>query len=267
MAPSVYVFPVRVLRWLQRSRSVQFGDLLLPPPSLRLGGKHFRDDAAFVESGRHDVRKIASALGANASSSILDLGCGVGRLPIGLLAEFGGLTDYVGADVNGVSVEWCKKHLEANYSNVRFTHLDVANARYNKRGRPIDDSFQLPWVSERFDIIFLYSVFSHMQSDDLRAYLREFRRLLRPGGGVFLTAFVEGGVPDMEVNPSDYGSLRWKGPLHCVRFSIEFFTGLVQEAGLVISHIDPGVETDGQSAIYLLRDAGGSLSVAPQPED
>jgi SAM-dependent methyltransferase len=256
MALSVDSPPLRWVRRLQLTRAVRFDGLLLPPRSLRLGGEHFRDDRAFVESGREDVRKLVGAFGIGASSSILDLGCGVGRLPIGMLAEFGEVGDYAGADVNRSSVEWCRRHLEAHHRGLSFTHLDVANERYNRRGRPVDGSFRLPWDSSRFDAIFLYSVFSHMCSDDVRAYLREFARLLRPGGGVFLTAFVEEGVPEEEVNPSDYGPLRWAGALHCVRFSLDFFTVMVEEAGLSMTRRDHGAETDGQSAIYL-RAGGG----------
>ena len=251
MASALLSLPLRAVRRLQRSRAVSHGDLLLPPPSIRLGGAHFRQDRAFVESGRADVRKLRSAFGLDASSSILDLGCGVGRLPIGLLAELGEPADYVGADVDETSVEWCRRHVEAHHPGARFVLLDVANARYNRRGRPIGEGFRLPWEDGRFDVIFLYSVFSHMQSADVGAYLREFRRLLRPDGGVFLTAFVEDGVPDEQVNPPDYGPLGWSGALHCVRFSREFFQRTVAAAGLSIAQLDHGVETDRQSAIYL----------------
>jgi SAM-dependent methyltransferase len=251
MASSLLALPVRISRRLQRSRAVELGDLLLPPSGLRLGGAHFRDDRAFVESGRRDVLKLRDAFGLEPSSSVLDIGCGVGRLPIGLLAELGEPADYVGADVDSTSVSWCRKHIEAHHPGARFVRLNVANARYNRRGRPIDEGFRLPWDSTRFDVIFLYSVFSHMRSKDVRAHLHEFRRLLEPGGGVFLTAFVETGVPDEEVNPSDYGPLHWRGALHCVRYSAERFERMVDEAGLSIARSEHGTETDGQSAFYL----------------
>lgn len=67
---------------------------------------------------------------------------------------------------------------------------------------------------------------------------------------MFLTAFVEEDVSDMEVNPPGYGPLRWSGALHCVRFSLDFFNRMVAEAGLSIVKNDHGGETDGQSAIY-----------------
>jgi len=179
------------------------------------------------------------------------MGCGVGRLPIGFLAEFGELPDYVGADIDRSSLHWCRKHIEASHPRARFVGLDVANARYNRGGKPIDDAFRLPWEPARFDAVFLYSVFSHMEADDIRTYLHEFRRLLRPGGGVFLTAFVEDGAPDVEVNPAGYGPLRWRGALHCVRYSAELFDDMVGQAGFSIVRADRGTETDGQSALYL----------------
>lgn len=218
---------------------------------MRLGGAHFRDDAVFVESGREDARKLARQLGVDASTSVLDIGCGVGRLAIGLIAEFGEPSKYVGVDVNRTSVEWCQRNLQSRHPNLRFVHLDVANERYNRGGRPIDEAFSLPFETDRFDAIFLYSVFSHMETEDVSAYLREFRRLLRPEGGVFLTAFVEEGVPMMELNPEGYGPLRWTGPLHCVRFSRQHFGAMVAEAGLAVTDFEHGVETDGQSAICL----------------
>lgn len=245
--------PVKTLRRLQRSRAVEFGDLLLPPSLLRLGGANFRDDEVFVESGRADAQNLRTAFEVDASSSILDIGCGVGRLPIGLLAEFGEFTGYTGVDVDATSIHWCRTHIEARHPGMRFVHLDVANPRYNRNGQPITDAFRLPWESDEFDAIFLYSVFSHMEKDDVCAYLKEFRRVLRPQGGVFLTAFVESGVSDVAVNPPDYGPLRWRGALHCVRYSDSFFERLAGESGLEIVAEDHGTETDGQSAIYLRR--------------
>lgn len=90
-----------------------------------------------------------------------------------------------------------------------------------------------------------------MTSQDVRTYLKEFRRLLVPGGIVFLTAFVESGVPEITVNPSEY-QRAWQGALHCVRYEQQFFEGLVVAAGLKVHRFDYGRETDGQSAYYLI---------------
>jgi hypothetical protein len=91
-----------------------------------------------------------------------------------------------------------------------------------------------------------------MLQDDVGVYLAEFSRLLRSDGKVFLTAFLEEGVPDAMENPPNY-RMKWNGPLHCVRFNMSFFTRLVRDAGLRVSEFEYGRETDGQSAVYLSR--------------
>jgi SAM-dependent methyltransferase len=236
---------------LRTPGAVSYHGQLLPPASIRLGGEHFQDDGVFLETGRADAKKLHDEFEISASSAILDVGCGVGRLAIGLLAEFGELSHYTGVDVAEPSVRWCQKHIEAHHEGTKFIHLDVANARYSRRGKPIDKSFRLPFANASADVIYLYSVFSHMETEDVASYLQEFARLLTPTGGIFLTAFVEDDVEDMAVNPDGYGSLKWEGPLHCVRFNRGFFLALVEQGGLSVSRLDHGTETDGQSAIYL----------------
>lgn len=231
--------------------ATRHGDLLLPPARLRQGGVHFEDDRAFLVGGCRDVEKVDAAFGLVSSSSLLDVGCGVGRLAIGLLAKSLDVSEYVGVDVDRRSIRWCRRYLQSTQPKFRFEHLDVANARYNRRGARLSQSFRLPLETGRFDVIYLYSVFSHMEAPDVQLYLREFRRLLKPTGGVYLTAFLEEGVPDIEVNPRGYGPLSWEGPLHCVRYSVDFFTEMTEKAELAISRIDPGAETDGQTAVCL----------------
>jgi len=81
-------------------------------------------------------------------------------------------------------------------------------------------------------------------------YLRDFKRILADSGKVFLTAFIENNVPDMTINPQDY-IMTWEGPLHCVRYSKDFFESLISEVGFVIEKISQKKETDGQAALYL----------------
>jgi ubiquinone/menaquinone biosynthesis C-methylase UbiE len=158
----------------------------LPPASIRLGGHNFEQDRDFLQSAVRDVERLEETVGVTRGSPILDVGCGVGRLPIGLRARFQSLSNYTGVDVDAGSIAWCRKHITGD--RVSFIHLDMANDRYNPKGSAIDDLFRLPLPDSSFDAIHLYSVFSHMETNDVVAYLREFRRLLTPdsvrrGGG------------------------------------------------------------------------------------
>ncbi len=231
--------------------AVAHGDLLLPPPALRPAGSHFQDDTAFLDAARRDVGKLREAFGVTTDTRLLDIGSGVGRLAIGLLDQVGEMRAYDGVDVAERSVRWCRRHITRHHPGMRFTHLPVANARYQPDGTPIGEGFALPFEARSADVVFLYSVFSHMTAADVRIYLEEIRRVLVPGGGVFLTAFVEDGVEDVAVNPPGYGPIPWEGALHCVRFGRPYFEGMVRAAGLGVDRVEHGTETDGQSAFYL----------------
>lgn len=222
----------------------------LPARHLRFGGAHFRTEAQFLASARAEADRLINHCGLQRRSRVLDVGCGVGRLAIGIVDRVGEIARYCGVDVHAAAIRWCENYLASAHPTCTFTYLDLSNPRYNPTGRPLGKHFQFPFGDQSFDIIYLYSVFSHMMVRDVCAYLREFRRLLAANGVVFLTAFVEPGVPEMMVNPSGYRRA-WQGVLHCVRYEQRFFEGLVAAAGLKVHRFDYGQETDGQSAYYL----------------
>jgi ubiquinone/menaquinone biosynthesis C-methylase UbiE len=218
---------------------------------MRFGGVHFLDDEAFLAAGEADARRLMEWCGLTKDRTVLDIGCGTGRLPIGILSTLKSIRSYYGVDVSEAAVDWCSRHITPDHPSCRFLRINAKNERYNPRGEDIGDAFRLPFPPASFDIIHLYSVFSHMRSKDIRAYLREFTQLLKPSGSIFLTAFVADGVPDEGENPPDMQK-EWKGALHCVRFSRPFFTRLIADAGFTITRESLGTETDGQSA-FLLR--------------
>lgn len=225
----------------------------VPPSSIRLGGHNFSADRDFLDSARSEAKRLAQEFGADPSTRILEIGCGVGRLPIGLGAIGLRSSNYTGVDVDQGSVLWCRRNVDLD--GAEFVHLNLANARYNPGGKEIDDRLRLPFEDGSTDVIYLYSVFSHMEGDDVQAYLNEFSRILGRDGRVFLTAFLEEGVEPVSVNPEGYGEFpgEWSGELHCVRFSRDYFQSMVDAAGLSILRLDQGQETDGQTGVYLGR--------------
>jgi SAM-dependent methyltransferase len=52
------------------------------------------------------------------------------------------------------------------------------------------DSYVFPYTDGAFDAVFLVSVFTHMLTGDVRNYIREIGRMLRPNGVCMLTAFL-----------------------------------------------------------------------------
>ncbi|MGE0864728.1 MAG: class I SAM-dependent methyltransferase [Vicinamibacterales bacterium] len=225
---------------------------LLPAQHLRLCGQEFRDHAYFLQSARDEANRLVTHCGLTPDSALLDVGCGFGRLAIGVLDRVGAIRSYCGVDVSAAAVAWCRRHLGSGQPSFQFTRLDVRNERYNPGGEAITGAFRLPFADAAFDIAYAYSVFSHMELGDIDRYLSELRRVVRPGGRVFVTLFVADAVPEVTINPAS-GVLAWQGPLHCVRYQRAFIETRIGNAGFAITQVAEGVETDGQSGYYLQR--------------
>lgn len=229
---------------------VMYKNSVLPAKQLRFGGSEFKDDEYFLASARYEANRLKLNMGGTLHSQILDIGCGVGRLAIGILSGLGESTYYRGVDIIKGSIDWCTMYITKYHPGFRFFRLDVHNKRYNPSGKKLDDSFRFPFEDQNFDIIYLYSVFSHMTAEDIQIYLREFKRLIKPSGRIFATAFLEDNVPDVEINPQNYRTA-WSGALHCVRYNKQFFEALLNQYDFYIDHFEYGQETDGQSAVYI----------------
>ncbi|HUP45467.1 MAG TPA: methyltransferase domain-containing protein [Thermoanaerobaculia bacterium] len=223
---------------------------VLPARYLRLCGTEFRDDAYFLDSARREADRL-TRIGLTSDGAVLDVGCGFGRLAIGLADRLPDLRRYEGIDVSVAAVRWCRRHVGRRHPNFRFTHLDLQNARYNPGGRSMSEGFRLPFGDGDFDVAYLYSVFSHMEWPDVRAYVGELHRTVKAGGRVFLTMYAAEGSADVTVNPTD-SDRTWTGPLHCVRYRRDFIERHFGQAGFDIDEVSHGTETDGQSG-YVLR--------------
>jgi cyclopropane fatty-acyl-phospholipid synthase-like methyltransferase len=219
----------------------------LPPSKYRMGGKHFKNDAAFIKTAVRDVKRLEKCAGLTKDSRLLDWGCGAGRLAVGVREHLGRVADYHGVDVQPELIDWAQANLAG--PGYRFTCVDVSNERYNPDGTPTRTLAVEPGT---VDVFYAYSVFSHMNDEDTPAYLQLIREALAPGGRAFVTCFVEEDVPGWEENPEGYGPLEWKGRLHCTRFARWHFEDHVNGARLAVDRFEYGRETDGQS-LYVLR--------------
>jgi SAM-dependent methyltransferase len=237
---------------------IEVGKLRLPPKTLRWGGPRYADDDTYIRSAKSSVGSLGSLCHLVRESRVLDIGCGQGRLLTGILATLGGVREYVGLDVHKPSIDWASSVLAEPESTISFCHLPVLNERYNPRGITPLSGFAFPVPRNHFDVITLFSVFSHMKLADIRTYLGEIRNVLNPTGKVFCSIFAEYGVQDEEENPTDYHR-SWSGPLHCVRINRHRFEELVYASGLIIDYFRYRHTNDGQSSYVLSRADGPSF--------
>jgi SAM-dependent methyltransferase len=93
---------------------------------------------------------------------ILDAGCGTGAA-VAYLARFGAVT---GCDVSSLALEFCRAR--------GLTALGQASVT------------ALPFPAAAFDLVTSFDVLYHRAVGDYRVALRDFHRVLRPGGRVLL---------------------------------------------------------------------------------
>ncbi|MFC5526995.1 class I SAM-dependent methyltransferase [Rhodanobacter ginsengisoli] len=99
-------------------------------------------------------------------SSVLDFGCGCGRLA----RMFKGHPGYVaGCDIDHRHVEWCASAID---------HFD---ARLSKVKPPI------PFTTNEFEAVISISIFSHLNEKGQDEFLQELARVCKPDGRLFLT--------------------------------------------------------------------------------
>ncbi len=219
----------------------------LPPYELRAAGAIFKDDDTFRTFASDDVALIDRHVSL-AGKSVLDFGCGAGRFYFGLKGR-NEPRSYVGVDVRNDVIEWAKQHISTANGTFRFLHSDVQNERYNPRGSLHNDGWtQL--LLQPFDIIYSYSVLSHMTEPDATSVLALFSRIMRPESLAFITAFVGDQPENVTVNPPDAGVVI-HGPLHVVRYKREYFRRNLLHMFEIVAE-ERGAATDGQS-FYVLR--------------
>ena len=124
---------------------------------------------------------------------VLDVGCGFGRMAYTLAHYLAPSARYEGFDIIGQLIEWAQQSISTKFPNFTFRKADIFNKCYNPKGAFRAVNFRFPYKEESFDLIFLTSVFTHMQGAEVRHYLDEIRRVLRPGGKCLTTCFMLNG--------------------------------------------------------------------------
>ena len=235
-----------------RKNYVLYKGSMLPRPGDRLNGPDQEDNEFFLDSAIKEATRVITRLGCTQRDFLVDIGCGQGRLPIGLTLELADLR-YLGIDVSGSCIQWCKTHVESQHPSYRFQHVNLINARYNPSGYALDSDFHLPVPDGAADIVYMWGVVTNMEPEHLAIYANEISRMLRNGGKVFLTSNVEDNVPLVSINPENYMPWTYSGPLNIVRYERQYFLDVFQRAGLILTDFEYHSAGNCQSDLYFSK--------------
>lgn len=164
----------------------------LPPYSIRIRSNGIRNQFGgknFHRFGHRLAEHLKAFASLKSDSKVLEIGCGCGRTAIALTDTLDD-GNYVGMDIERISLKFCARNPLLSRKKFRFDLLDIQNDEYNPRGLHRADNYRFPYPADSFDVIFLASVFTHMLSSDVSNYIAEISRMLRPGGSCMLTLFL-----------------------------------------------------------------------------
>lgn len=143
----------------------------VPPKNLLLG--YSNDQEKYLQAGERDVDKmfeIIQSLGKALpdAAKILDFGCGSGRM-IRWIGKHTQNATIFGTDIDGNNIAWCRANLRPEITFMVNTTVP-----------------HLPFEDNLFDFIYSGSVFTHIE-DTTESWLAELRRVIKPGGFLYIT--------------------------------------------------------------------------------
>jgi SAM-dependent methyltransferase len=201
----------------------------------------------WFRSRRRVVRALLERADLGPSPRILDAGCGTGRN----LVEYATLGEVEGVDFSADAVEFCRLR---GLEGVRQAALE-----------------QLPFESDRFDLIVATDVIEHL--DDDRLALAELGRVAAPGGRLVLTVpaytWLWSRHDESLHHKRRYTATRMRAQLSAAgwtpRFATYFFTALLPGVAAVraFRRADGNGAGDGESDLSLTSPGVGRLLELP----
>ena len=161
--------------WIYLNRTAVFNDATLrryvspfPPRTLMQNTTGLTSESDFASHGADFWAALSQASPKPLSeyASILDFGCGCGRLA----RMFKGHPGHIaGCDIDHRHVEWCSEALG-------FMETKLSSVR-----PPI------PFADNEFEAVISISIFTHLNESSQDQFLQELARVCRPDGLLFLT--------------------------------------------------------------------------------
>ena len=193
------------------------------------------------KAGAAVVARMRSRVRIDASTDVLEIGCGVGRVGWALA---GMCRSWIGTDISRNMLEHASKRL-AGFDNVSFVELSKSGLQ------------EIPTAS--VDLVYCTNMLPHLSETDRWRYVSEAQRVLRPGGVLYIDTVALDSQEGWAMLENNF-RLRQAGsrpPYEPLPSTDEEFLCYFRRAGFV----DVRVEREGSLLIAI-----GATPVSPEPD-
>ncbi|WP_228015677.1 class I SAM-dependent methyltransferase [Leptolyngbya ectocarpi] len=126
----------------------------------------------------------------NANTSVLEIGCGLGRIAFPLRYLLIGTGSYDGFDISKYKIDFLKEKFSTAHPRFRFAWADILNTYYNPDGKTKSTEFRFPYPSASFELVYAASVFTHLLPENTQHYFKEAARVLKDKGRCVFSFFL-----------------------------------------------------------------------------
>lgn len=200
--------------------------MLKPPNSLQRNAGRIRK-YGIEETGKILLDYLSELTKSDTlrNEDILDIGCGLrfSQTIVNLNYKVG---SYTGIDVNKEVISFLQQNTTSiDYLN--YYHWDVYNDLYNQTGYLLNDEVTLPIGSKSYDIICLFSVFTHLNPFDADALLFTLKKHINKDGFLVFSIFIDDSV-------SYFSDTDPENPLLRAYYSKKLISNLLSKNGWII---------------------------------
>jgi ubiquinone/menaquinone biosynthesis C-methylase UbiE len=207
----------------------------------------------FTAQGKHQLGLLIRMADLKPGDSVLDVGSGIGRTAVALTGYLDKTGNYEGFDVVEKGVKWCNKNIKTQFPNFNFRFVPLNNDLYNTATNDAVN-FKFPYTENRFDVVFLFSVFTHMRPAEVKNYLNEIYRVLKPGGRCLASFFVYNQTEEKHISENNSFRFPFKENgyrlmdknVECanIAFEEQYLKSSIEKGGLLLTEILDGYWKD-----------------------